>query len=326
MTVEPRRHTPLPVIEGYLTDSIHGVLGVAGEPPGRAIIDPHHHTISIQFPVDGRAPDIVELQNVSFDLVHDDGVMWHQLSIRLDDNVDEVYALLCAILDRVQLSGETFACAVEEALTSLSGILTIRRGLTREKQAGLFGELLVVLALAGDIGAVRAAGAWRGPLAEEHDFGLAEFDLEVKTTLSEQRHHWISSVTQLVPTGIRPLYLASIQLTAAALGTGWSLPSLVADVRSAAAVGVARLDTVLGLIGYHERDADLYRSRWTLRTPPAFYLVDSAFPALTQDGLDAAVADSQRITDVRYRIDLAGIPASEMSLSFGSVVATQAGP
>ena len=172
-----------------------------------------------------RAPNVVELENVSFDVISDDHVIWHQLAVRLDDNVDEVYGLLCAILDRVQLSGYSFADAVEEALNSLTGILAVRHSLTREKQVGLFGELIVLLAVAEETSSADAMNSWRGPLGEEHDFGLPNADLEVKTTLSERRAHWISTATQLVPTGKRPLYLLSIQITGAALDAGHTLPN-----------------------------------------------------------------------------------------------------
>ena len=36
-------------------------------------------------------------------------------------------------------------------------------------------------------------------MREEHDFGLNRFDIEVKTTLSEDRRHRVSSLTQLEP-------------------------------------------------------------------------------------------------------------------------------
>ena len=64
-----------------------------------------------------------------FDVITDETGTWHQLAVQLDDNLDEVYALLCAILDRVQLSGQSFAEAIEESLDSLTGILAVRHSL-----------------------------------------------------------------------------------------------------------------------------------------------------------------------------------------------------
>jgi hypothetical protein len=301
---------PVGLIEDYLVSGLDGVIGVAGSPAGRLVIDPHHGTLAVQFQAGDRAPDVVEFENLSFDVITDERGTWHQVAVRLDDNLDEVYALLCAVLDRVQLAGEAFAEAMEEALDSLTGILAVRHALTREKQVGLFGELWVLLALAERIGCGDAVSAWRGPLGEEHDFGLAALDLEVKTTLSERRAHWISTITQLVPTGDRPLYLLSVQLTGAAVNAGYTLPNLVALAREKLAVHVGRFDAALAHLAYRDRDSDLYHSRWTLRTTPTFYEVDSRFPAVTEERLDAVVPSAERITDLRYRLDLTGLAPS----------------
>src|SRR5437879_2172485 len=110
-TADSHRHAPLAVIENYLAQGLNGVLGVEGSPAGIVLIDPHHGTLAIRFPAHGRVPDIVDFQNLRFESIHDDGSMWHQMTVQLDDNVDEVYALLRSILDRVQLSGEQFADA-----------------------------------------------------------------------------------------------------------------------------------------------------------------------------------------------------------------------
>jgi hypothetical protein len=309
-SADSSRHVPIGVIEDYLVQDLDGVIGVPGSPTGRLLIDPHHKTLAVQFPAGVRAPNVAELENLRFEVISDNNVVWHQIAIGLDDNLDEVYALLCAVLDRVQLSGEPFADAVEGALDSLTGILAVRHSLTREKQIGLFGELCVLLALTGSLGADDAMSAWRGPLGEEHDFGMSDADLEVKTTLSERREHWISTATQLVPTGGRPLYLVSIQLTAAAVDAGHTLPSLVSLTRSKLAAHVMQLDEVLARLAYRDRDSDLYHSRWALRTRPAFYEVGPHFPAVTQARLEAVVPAAERITDLRYRLDLTGLSPS----------------
>jgi hypothetical protein len=316
-SADSSRHVPVGVIEDYLVHGLDGVLGVPGSPTGRVLIDPHHQTLAVEFPAGDRAPNVVAFQNLSFEVISHDKVVWHHLAVHLDDNLDEVYAFLCAILDRVQLSGEPFASAVEDALNSLTGILAVRHSLTRDKQVGLFGELCVLLALADGIGCDEAMRSWRGPYGEEHDFGIPNHDVEVKTTLSERREHWISTATQLVPTGDRPLYLLSIQLTTAALDSGHTLPGLVLSARSKVAPHAVRFEAVLAQMGYRDGDSDLYRSRWTLRTTPTFYEVGPQFPAITQELLDAAVPSAERIKDLRYRIDLTGLPPSSPLFAVG---------
>src|ERR1700722_17047036 len=103
------RHADIAVIERYIAERLDGVLGVVGVPPGRFIIDPHRRILAVRFPAGGNTPDVTSFENLDVDLVEDEGQMWDQLSVIYDNNVGEVYAVLCGVLDRVQLTGRTFA-------------------------------------------------------------------------------------------------------------------------------------------------------------------------------------------------------------------------
>jgi hypothetical protein len=290
------RHVPADVIEAYDEHGVSGTLVIDGTPNARIQIAPQYHRLSLLVRVDANVPgpDLRDRANLAYDLQEEAGVMWHRLDVTFDDNLTEVYTVLCTIADRVQLAGETFTDAVEAVLAGLGDILAGRGGLSHAEQVGLFGELVVLLSLAAQRTPTDAVGAWRGPDREEHDFGLQRVDVEVKTTLSEQRHHWIGSLTQLLPTPGRDLYLLSLQITAAGLGPGATLTELVAAVRSLPGIPIGHVDKRLESVGWRPRHADLYRARWTLRTGAAFYLVDEEFPALTPARVAAAVPSPQR--------------------------------
>lgn len=307
------RHAPFGVVEAYDAQSVGGVLVVAGTPAGRVQIAPQLHVLSllVQTTDNVTGPDLRELANMQYDLHEDAGVMWHRLDVTYDDNLAEVYPVLCTIVDRVQLNGQTFTAAVESVLTGLGDILSGRGGLSHEKQVGLFGELVVLLSLTQHLTPADAIATWRGPDREEHDFGLIHSDVEVKTTMSEQRSHWISNLTQLLPTPGRALHLLSLQITAAGKGPGATLAELVQAARALPGIPLITLDSSLKAVGYYARHADLYRSRWTLRTVPAFYLVDDEFPALTPNRVAESVPNADRITDVRYRVDSNGLIAAD---------------
>jgi hypothetical protein len=315
---ELARHAEVGAIEKYFTNRIDGVLSIQGSPPARLVMSPSSSELAIRVVASSHAPDVSSFTNISMDYLEDEGAAWHQLSVRVDDNLAEVYATLCAIVDRVQVSGAQFKVAVEEVLDSLADILARRRGLSEDQQLGLAGELLCVLAIGSESGFDVALDSWTGPLGEEHDFGLSGVDVEVKVTLSEKRHHWISSLSQLVPTPGRALLLLSIQLTLAGAGRGWSLPDLVKLVDEANGVHLAEVDARLERLGFRRIDADLYGSRWTMRTSPAFFQVDDEFPVISQDSLEHAVPSSNRVLDVRYRIDLTGIPIAAPLFSLDS--------
>lgn len=309
MSESSARHAPSEVVDAYRQQGIPGTLLVDGTPTSRILIWPHHSTVSILVQADdGKpGPDLRERAHLEYELVEDAGTMWHRLNVVYDDNLTEVYSVLCSILDRVQLSGETFADAVDAVLAGLGDILAGRGGLSHEQQVGLFGELAVLLSLAADTTPREAITAWRGHQHEEHDFGLASSDVEVKTTTSEKRSHWISSLTQLLPTDGRELRLLSLQITAAGKGPGASLTTLVDAARALPGIPAAELERALVASGYFNRHADLYRSRWALRSIPTFHLVDEDFPALTPSRLADGVPNPERITDVRYRVDLQGL-------------------
>jgi Putative PD-(D/E)XK family member, (DUF4420) len=314
------RHVPIVFVESYIARNLHGIVSIEGDPIARLVIDAPGSLLSLQVPAEETEPDVHAFEHLSFDVVHEDHQTWHQLTVRVDGNLDEVYGLICVIADRVQLSHEGFAQAVQASLESMAGLLATRRGLSRETQIGLFGELLVLLAIAKTPDAPKPVSTWLGPMREEHDFGYGDFDLEVKTTQGEKRHHWISSPTQLTPTPGRALYLVSIQVTLAAMGEGQTLPQLVALTRERVADEVVQLDAALASVGYRDADAELYHSNWVPRSEPVFFEVTSAFPALTAEAISKGVPSSERIIDLRYLIDLTGMDPSPALLEFGGVV------
>lgn len=309
MQPDVARHAPVQVVEDYQAQGVSGVLAVSGTPAARIEIAPQHRRLSLLVQVHGeaRGPDLLDRANLAYELRHDAGDMWHRLDVTFDDNLGEVYPVLCAVADRVQLAGETFTDAVEAVLAGLGDILAGRGGLPHDKQVGLFGELAVLLSLAAHAEPAAAIAAWRGPDREEHDFGLPGSDVEVKTTMSEHRRHWIGTATQLVPTPGRDLYLLSVQITAAGNGPGATLTDLVEAARALPGTPAGIVDAGLANAGWRSRHADLYRSLWALRTVPEFHPVDDGFPALTPDRIHAAVPHSQRIVDLNYRVDLDGL-------------------
>ena len=130
--------------------------------------------------------------------------------------------------------------------------------------------------------------AWRGAANEEHDFGLEEIDVEVKTTSTERRTHWISSLTQLQPTQERPLILVSLQITRGGK-SGRTLPAIINELRSS--LDVESFNHKLAGVAWDDDLSDLYADRWIVRTDPAAFVVDDRFPAITPPILSDPVPD-----------------------------------
>lgn len=302
------RHLEIAGLRAYLEAGNTGRLRVAGEPESYLIINPAERRLSIQVVVDGALPNCTRYENVDAVTIKQGGSTWNQLSV-FSDHLEDLYPLLILILDRVQLGKQQFRPAVGDILNAYGSVLSQRSGLPLEKQLGLFGELLVLrhLLQSGTTPerSEKTVGTWLGPTQAEHDFVLHHSDLEVKTTTAEQRQHWISSLSQLVPTVGRDLHLLSLQITSAGTDGGESLPELVEGIRHLSEMttsAVSAFDAKLHGNGYHDQDQELYTGRWRLRTNPAIFLIDDAFPTLRKT--EPPAPEWEHIVEARYLLDL----------------------
>ncbi|PLC10917.1 hypothetical protein AUQ48_16565 [Kocuria flava] len=215
----------------------------------------------------------------------------------------EAYGMVLSVVDGMR-SGQNFADAADSALRHLRMLLKARRRLSEQQQIGLLGELLVLQGLVERIGAGAALDSWLGPLAEEHDFVFATYDVEVKTTVSERRVHMISGDTQLQASPGRPLWLISLQLTRAGTRSGVTLSDQITRVRSLLDTGRPDFDDHLENLGWLDIDDPLYDERFLWRAEPLAYLVDDDFPAVTHERLAATVPRIDLITRLSYAVDV----------------------
>lgn len=226
----------------------------------------------------------------------------------------DAYPLLCAIADVLQIGKLDVRQAVGDVLDSFHQLLAHRTLLSEDQQTGLFGELIVLRHLVRTMSPSAAVAGWRGPASEEHDFDVGGMDLEVKSTTLETRQHWVSSLRQLSQTIGRPLWFASVQLTAAGAG-GRSLPELVSKIETSltdpATLAIFRRKLEDGK--WRSDLGHLYSRRLRLRSVPAIHSVDASFPALTPDALTSSGVDQSRLLKVRYMIDVSSLKQLEPS-------------
>lgn len=299
----PTHLDPRTVAE-YFRLGVRTAFVLHDEPPVRMEIDPGYETIELTTPAAGSDPDVTPFERLTLSRFTSVDEEWFRLIIDARDMHYEAYVLVESIADLVR-GGASFRHAVSEAVVALKELLASRSRLTEEKVLGLIGELLVLRHVIGAVGEKPAIESWLGPHAEEHDFGFRDFDAEVKTTKSEQRVHLIGNEMQLQPSPATPLYLVSIQITRAGGGTeGFTLPSLVSEVRASLRDSRRTFDAALEGLGWRDADADLYPVRYRLRSTPHAYLVDDLFPAITPSRLDAVVPNRSNVSTVSYRVNV----------------------
>lgn len=280
-------------------------------------IDPRRHEITLTSPADGTHGDFKELQNVSVDLDETGDTPRYVLTVSTEDAPDAAYALAYAVVRQTD-TGDSYSHALSLAVEQFRSLLRARRRLSPSQETGLIGELSVLLHLYSTLGVDSTIEAWLGPESEEHDFSLKDYDLEVKTTLSEARTHIVHGLDQLEPTLGRTLWLLSVQLTPAGQGAGDSLSNMAYKAISAAGTKSEDVERALEGVGWRAEDAELYSKRFVLRSEPRGYLVDDEFPAITRRRVDSAVPNAGLIgQDVTYRIDVSplrhDVPGPELS-------------
>ncbi|MFY1673184.1 PD-(D/E)XK motif protein [Plantactinospora sp. WMMB334] len=309
MTEDENRHLSADSFAGYLNAGIPIEHPIPGEPRLLLFIDPQRIRIGLRGPAGPReVPITVDLQHVNVRAVHHQGRRMIEIEVSDAGLFAEAYPVLCAVADRVQLDRQPMTTALTGTLRRLGHLLRRQDTLTRDAEVGLIGELCLLTGLLRVLGPGAALDSWRGGDAEEHDFGLDTHDVEVKTTTSETRTHWISSLQQLEPTNQRPLWLVSCQITTAGVG-GRTLPDIIDRVMGILAAGAEQeqFTTHLYASGWRDHHSETCRQRWRLRSNPAAFAVTDTFPRLSTRLLQHAGVNLAHIADVRYRLDLTGL-------------------
>lgn len=300
-------------IEKYFHQPLPALRRLSAQPPTYLLIDPSAERIRLRVPPESEVPDVTAFDRIAFDVVQEPGedVEWFELSIDATENHHEAYLVIAAIVDLV-VGGRSFTDAVADGLRSFQELLLRKRRLTDEQQIGLFGELLFLEHAITHATAIDVINAWVGASREEHDFVFDGFSVEVKCTRSESRIHLIASASQLQPSPDRPLYLLSMQVTAAgAASRGRGLGDLIAGIRDALSEQSRHVfEKKLEDAGWRDDDTELYQRRWSLRSIPRTFLVDDNFPALTPKRIAEIVPQPSHVVGVQYRLDLTQLEAA----------------
>ncbi len=157
----------------------------------------------------------------------------------------DVFEVLAADLVDVVRQAATPAQALTTGVSRVEAwqafLRSGRRGLSREDQIGLLGELIVLELLSGEIGHEAAVEAWFGPLDGIHDFSRSGIGIEVKAVAGGGNLVRISRLDQLDRRGLSSLLIARARFQEAP--DGRTVVAAVRDIREAidrSAPGVRR--------------------------------------------------------------------------------------
>lgn len=182
------------------------------------------------------------------------------------------------------------------------------RGLSREVQIGLIGELrFLELVLDAGCAAHDAVAAWQGPLGANHDFRTGAHSVEVKATSGNSPTRVrIANELQLDDCSLESLHLLHLWFEQSA-GSGVSLPGLIDRLYQRLPEAVAeQLRDRLLQVGYHQVHRDMYEETKYAERARNYYRVDDAFPRVRPAILMMGVSE------VEYTVDLAAASACQL--------------
>lgn len=140
----------------------------------------------------------------------EEGLMRLAITLERDESTD-VFEVLASDLAEVASSAASPQSAIATTLRRLEAwqacLRSHQRGLSREEQIGILGELAILRLVAEELGFSQAVASWKGPLDAIHDFNHAGTALEVKTVLGAGSHIRISKLNQLETEGLNRLLL-----------------------------------------------------------------------------------------------------------------------
>ncbi|MCP2308511.1 PD-(D/E)XK motif protein [Kitasatospora paracochleata] len=312
-------------IEYYLERNLATTLRMNGTAAPRVdyVVTPHDIALHVELGSHEQPPRS-DFPMVRVDQISSEGRRMARLRIADAALRRDFHDLLCAVADRIVRQDRSLAEAFGETVQAWTALLRRHQELDTQRRIGLIGELAVLNALGLDpaTGWSRAVAAWVGPQAEEHDFALTEFDIEVKSTASEARRHVVHGTAQLTPKPHRPLWLVSVQLTRGGAG-GRTLGECAAAVRRR--IGqhspsqLAAYDARLAAAGWDSDNPD--EERWTLRSEPLALPVDERLPRIDAALLNCIPAGlRERIDKLQYRIDVTHLTAASAPPSVLSAV------
>jgi hypothetical protein len=322
----PERHVTWENFQrAFVEPAVPAVHPVTGVPEVRFFVDEYARRIGLltALPADASVPGPSGQKAIETRVIASGDRRLLEVATSIRHFFPQFFAVMTDLADRIQLQGKSPSVALLEALRDWQSLLQESTRLGIERQLGLLGELWLLGRLRSSLGPA-AVDAWVGPTGDAHDFRVSQQDFEVKSTLHASRLHVVNGLSQLAPEAGRPLYVVSLQYTAAGAAAGESLAEAVERVLREFESHHVRdfLEDRLGRCGYSDDDAGLYTARFRLRGPVALIPIDDRCPALTQTVVTRSFghAVGARLRDVSYTVDFGELGALDQTPAFLSVI------
>jgi hypothetical protein len=230
----------------------------------------------------------------------------------------------------------TFCCLLDDEFTTsnkglVKDILTVAKrwkDLVKEERSlkdlekGLLGELWFLENLITHLGP-SIIRDWRGSEGDRHDFRMQNEEFEIKTTSSDERAHYISSIAQLEASKGCNLQLVSIQIAPTKSGKNTlSVNKLITKIKKKLNSEDYNSMFNLKLKEYINDDLSAVlkmKTNYVFSSEPMSMNVDENFPRISKNEFNN-LKHSERVSDIKYRLNVEGLGESCDGQNFKKII------
>lgn len=287
-------------INQFVLPEVSVIVACVGFPDGTAAL-----ALQIEADEDARIGKLDDVAGIEFSTRNDAAGPGRWFLIQVVDAED--LPLFGSIADK--LAAGIMSLPREEALSELGDMLRqwidflriARKGLSMEKQIGLWGELTALRRASRTLGWQSAIEMWVGPGRSAQDFHFGNWALEVKTTLHPSQVVKIASLEQLDDRSWDALHLVHYSVSLVDPSVAPTLHRTVEAIKAelhADSGMVATFESLLVAAGYHTFHERRYDKRGLALEATSLYRVGEGFPRILRDGLQSGVLEA------KYRVAL----------------------
>jgi hypothetical protein len=192
----------------------------------------------------------------------------------------------------------------------------------KDLEKGLLGELWFLENLITHLGP-SIIRDWRGSEGDRHDFRMQNEEFEIKTTSSDERAHYISSIAQLEASKGCNLQLVSIQIAPTKSGKNTlSVNKLITKIKKKLNSEDYNSMFNLKLKEYINDDLSAVlkmKTNYVFSSEPMSMNVDENFPRISKNEFNN-LKHSERVSDIKYRLNVEGLGESCDGQNFKKVI------
>ncbi len=268
-----------------------------------------NNQLELYIPTNGEETEIeLNIKSIETRFINTDKGQFYVLKILNKQLLEFFFTFCCLLDDEFTTSNKGMVKDILTVAKRWKDLVKEERSL-KDLEKGLLGELWFLDNLITHFGP-SVLRDWRGSEGDRHDFRIQNIEFEIKTTSSDERAHYISSINQLEASQDCILQLISIQIAPTKSGKNTlSVNKLIHKIRKNLNSEDYSSMFDLKLKEYINDDLGAVlkmKTNYVFSTEPMRMKVDKNFPRISNAEYNN-LKHSTRISDIKYRLNVEGL-------------------